>query len=161
MLTKSFLSEQSFRFTKCFIWKSSVQYHTDESEVPQSCPTLCNPMDSSLPCSSIHGILQARILEWVAISFSSRSAWPRDWTWVSCTAGRFFTIWTTREAHHTDIRQLIEICWIFTSWQLISYFRYYFYKRNEQATQYMSENLKIKFAYVIPCDLSLIILLVF
>ena len=70
-------------------------------------------MDSSLPCSSIHGILQARILEWVAISFSSRSAWPRDWTWVYCTAGRLFTIWTTREAHHTDIRQLIEICWIF------------------------------------------------
>ena len=41
-----------------------------ESEVAQSCPTLCDPMDCSLPGSSLHGILQARVLEWVAISFS-------------------------------------------------------------------------------------------
>ena len=54
------------------------------SEVAQSCPTLCNPMDCSLPGSSVHGIFQARILEWVAISFSSGSSWPRDQTWVSC-----------------------------------------------------------------------------
>ena len=45
--------------------------------------TLCNPMDSSLPGSSIHGIFLARVLEWVAISFSRLSSWPRDWTWVS------------------------------------------------------------------------------
>ena len=57
-----------------------------------------NPMDCSLPCSSIHGILQAGRLEWVAILFSKGSSWPRDWTCVSCTAGRFFTIWATREA---------------------------------------------------------------
>ena len=44
-----------------------------ESEVAQSCPTLCDPMDCSLPSSSIHGIFQARILEWVATSFSRRS----------------------------------------------------------------------------------------
>ena len=50
------------------------------------------------PGSSVHGILQARILEWFAIPFSSRFSWPRDWTWVSCIAGRFFTIWATREA---------------------------------------------------------------
>ena len=49
-----------------------------ESEVPQSCPTLYNPMDCSLPSSSVHGIFQARILEWVAISFSRRSSQPRD-----------------------------------------------------------------------------------
>ena len=47
-------------------------------EVAQSCPTLCDPMDCSLPGSSAHGILQARILEWVAISFSRRSSRPRD-----------------------------------------------------------------------------------
>ena len=52
----------------------------------------------NLPCSSVHGILQARILEWVAIPFSRGSSWPRDWTWVSCIAGRFFTIWGSREA---------------------------------------------------------------
>ena len=57
----------------------------------------CDPVDCSLPGSSVHGILQARILEWVAIPFS-RSSLPRDWTWVSCTTGRFFTIWATREA---------------------------------------------------------------
>ena len=49
-------------------------------------------MDCSPPGSSVHGILQARILEWVAISFSRGSSWPRDQTWVSCTVGRFFTI---------------------------------------------------------------------
>ena len=53
----------------------------------------------SLPGSSVHGILQARILEWVAIRFSRGISWPRDWTWVSWIAGRFFTIWATREAH--------------------------------------------------------------
>ena len=51
-------------------------------EVAQSCPTLCNPIDCSLPGSSIHRVLQARVLEWVAISFS-RSSQPRDWTRVS------------------------------------------------------------------------------
>ena len=56
----------------------------------QSCPTLCDPMDCSLPGSSVHGILQARILEWVAISFSRGSSQPRDQTRVSCIAGRFF-----------------------------------------------------------------------
>ena len=65
--------------------------------VAQSCPTLCNPMDCSLPRSSLHGISQARILEWVAISFSRLSSQPRDRSWVSCIAGRFFNIWATRE----------------------------------------------------------------
>ena len=51
--------------------------------VALSCPTLCDPMDCSLPGSSVHGILQARILEWVAISFSRGSSQPRDWTLVS------------------------------------------------------------------------------
>ena len=52
--------------------------YESESEVAQSCPTLCDPMDYSLPGSSVHGIFQARILEWVAISFSRRSSQPRD-----------------------------------------------------------------------------------
>ena len=58
--------------------------------VAQSCLTLCDPMDCSPPGSSVHGIFQARILEWVAISSSRGSFWPRDWTCVSCIAGRFF-----------------------------------------------------------------------
>ena len=52
----------------------------------------CNPMDYSLLGSSVHGILQARILEWVAISFSKGSSQPRDCTQVSCITGRFLTI---------------------------------------------------------------------
>ena len=60
--------------------------------VAQLCLTLYDPMDCSLPGSSIHGILQARILEWVAIPFSRASSQPRDQTLVSCSAGRFFTI---------------------------------------------------------------------
>ena len=62
------------------------------SEVAQSCPTLCSPVDYSLPGSSIHGIFQARILEWVTISFSRRSSRPRDRTWVSLIVGICFTV---------------------------------------------------------------------
>ena len=71
--------------------------------VTQPCPTLWDPIDRSPPDSSVHVILQARILEWVAISFSRLSSQPSDWTWVSHIAGRFFTVWTTREA-------LVYIC---------------------------------------------------
>ena len=65
--------------------------------VTQSCPTLCNPRDCSPPGSSAHGIIQARILEWVAIFFSRGSSRLRDRTWVSYLVGRFFTIWATRK----------------------------------------------------------------
>ena len=60
--------------------------------VTQSCLTLCDPVGRSPPGFSVHGILQARLLGWVAIPFSSRSSQPRDQTWVSLVAGRFFTI---------------------------------------------------------------------
>ena len=63
--------------------------------VSHSVLSLCDPMDYSLPGFSVHGILQARILKWVAISFSRGPSWPRDQTQVSCIAGRFFTIWAT------------------------------------------------------------------
>ena len=62
-----------------------------KSEVAQSCLTLCNPVDCSPPGSSVHGILQARILEWVAISFSRGSSWPRVQTWVSHIAADALT----------------------------------------------------------------------
>ena len=68
------------------------------AESLELCPTLCDPMDWSLPGSSVLGILQARILEWVAIRFSKGSSQPRDETWVSCLTGRFFTTCTTIEA---------------------------------------------------------------
>ena len=68
------------------------------SEVAQSCPTLCDPMDCSLPGSSAHGIFQARVQEWVAISFSRRSSWSRDRTCVPCISctGR----WILYHQHH-------------------------------------------------------------
>ena len=76
----------------------SENVHARYMLVSQLCPTLCDPMDYSLPGSSVHEILQARILEWVAIPSPRKSSLPRDQTWVSCIAGRFFTIWATREA---------------------------------------------------------------
>ena len=62
-------------------------------KVAQSCLTLCDPMDCR-----VHGILQARILEWIAFPFSRRSSQPRDWAQVSLIVGGFFTSWATREA---------------------------------------------------------------
>ena len=69
------------------------------SEVAQSCPTLCYPTDCSLLHSSVYGIFQARVLEWVAISFSRGSSWPRNRTQISHTVGRRFTSWATREVY--------------------------------------------------------------
>ena len=62
-----------------------------ESEVAQSYSTLCDPMDCSLPGSSVHGIFQARVLEWVAISFLQGILRLKDQTWISCLAGGFFS----------------------------------------------------------------------
>ena len=64
-------------------------------KVAQLCQTLWNPMDYTV---LVHGILQARILVWVAFPFSRGSSQPRNQTGVSCTAGRFFTNWAMREA---------------------------------------------------------------
>ena len=69
-----------------------------KSEVTQTCPTLCDSVDCSPPGFSIHGVFQARMLEWVAISFSRGSSLPRDRTQVSCIEGRCFTLRATWEA---------------------------------------------------------------
>ena len=101
-------------------------------KVTQSCLTLCNLMDCSLPGSSVHGILQARVLEWVAISFSRGSSRPRDRTQVSCIAGRFFTNWANREARgrtqrspypspsNSEVGEQIRCCihWTIIHWTL-------------------------------------------
>ena len=63
------------------------------------------PIHCSPPGYSVHGILQARILEWVVIPFSKGFSQPRDWTWVSHIAGRFFTIWATRE----DPKKIVQL----------------------------------------------------
>ena len=88
----------SFNTGEIWLWVHEIPpFGKYLCEDAQSCPTLCNPMDCSPPGSSVHGILQARVLEWVAISFSRSSSWLRDRTRVSCTVGRRFTTWATRE----------------------------------------------------------------
>ena len=79
----------------------------------QCCLTLCHPVVCSLLSFSVHGVFQARILEWVAISSSRGSFLPKDWTHlscVSCIVGRFFIAWAIREAqqYHTSIIKVIR-----------------------------------------------------
>ena len=81
----------------------------------QSCPILC---DCSPPSSSVQGILQARILEWVAIPFSRGSSWPRDRAWVSCLACSFFTVWATGEA--------VTVFFVIHSWHLFFFHAFFF-----------------------------------
>ena len=89
------------------------------NEVAQSCPTLCDPIGCSLPGSSVHGIFQAIVLKWIAISFSRGSSWPRDQTQVCRTVDRRFTVWATREVPYlasnspASIRTLIKLQFLF------------------------------------------------
>ena len=99
------LKRLSSRSSSMPVWEQEVYgklllyFHFEwVSEVTQSCPTLCDPLDCSPPGSLVHGIFQAWILEWGAISFSRGSSQPRDWTQVSRVVGRCFTVWATREA---------------------------------------------------------------
>ena len=84
----------------------------------KSCPTLCDPMDCSGSGSSIHGIFQARVLEWIAISFSRGSSWPRNQTRVSHIAGRCFTVWATREVIKNLASKITR--WLFWGASLLS-----------------------------------------
>ena len=85
---------------KSGVWGSIWTYECQrESEAAQSCLTLCDPTDCSLSGSSVHGIFKARVLEWIAISFSRGYFWPRNRTRVSCFAGRGFTVWVPRKAN--------------------------------------------------------------
>ena len=81
---------------KCVNFCYTAKWFNYRGLVTKSCSTLGNPINSSLPGSSAHGILQTRILEWVVIRVSWGSSRPRGWTQVSHIAGRFFTIWATR-----------------------------------------------------------------
>ena len=74
----------------------------------QSCLTLCDPMDYSSPGFSVHGIFQARIVEWVVISFSMESSQLRDWTWVSCIAGRYMRFKTVNYYFDRNDRKFLK-----------------------------------------------------
>ena len=88
----------SFSFFESTVHLRLCKMVYNESVSRSVCPTLCDPVDCRPPGSSVHGFLQARILEWVDIPFSRGSSQPRDWTQVSCIAGGFLTIRATREA---------------------------------------------------------------
>ena len=92
------------------------------NEVSRSCPTLCDTIDCSLPGSSVRGIFQAIVLEWIAISFSRGSSQPRARTRVSLIVDRRFTVWATREAnvvfksqHQLMYRASTDLKWPFRS----------------------------------------------
>ena len=89
--------------------------------VAQLCPTFCHPMDCRPPAFSDHGILQEKILQWVAIPFSGHSSQTRDRTQVSCIAGRFFTIWATRGTHSNQYRLKLS-CYLNQSLYFSVYF---------------------------------------
>ena len=87
---------KNYVHTKTCVWMDISALSVQFSSIAQSCPTLFDPMGCSLSGSSIHGIFQVRVLEW--ISFSRGPSRPRNRTQVSCIAGRCFTVWATREA---------------------------------------------------------------
>ena len=104
-----------------------------------SCIWLCDPMDCSLPGSSVYGIFQARILEWVAISFSRKSSQPRDWTLVSRIVGRHFAIWATREVQGGEKDKLF-----FSTFLSLPHIKLFFFKpgANDYTTKQLSLNSK-------------------
>ena len=93
-----------------------------ESEVAQSCPIVCVPMDCSPPGCSIHGIFQMRVLEWTAISFSRGSSWPRDQTQTSCIAGRCFTALPSESRFYEQPSSLtwitLRVSFLFFDWTM-------------------------------------------
>ena len=95
------LTQSPLYILEFYISTDSIKYEVKifvKVLVTQSCLILCViPMDYSLSVSPVHGILQAWVLEWIAILFFKGSSWPRDQTWVYCIAGKFFTIWATKE----------------------------------------------------------------
>ena len=105
-----------FTFIKKLLVLHFLPQSKSESEVAQLCPTLCNPVDSRLPGSSIHENFQARILEWVSISFSRGSSQPRDQnqdqTWVSSIAGRLFIVWATRGSYKNSAIRVVSSAYL-------------------------------------------------
>ena len=101
--------------------------------VAQLCPTLCSPMHCSPLCYSVHWILQARILEWIAIPFSRGSSPPRDRTQISRVTGRFLTIWATGK---TYLKSIILFYYIHRVVQPLPQSNFRTFSSSPQKTQY-------------------------
>ena len=116
MLLTGFHSAKRVTFTYCYTYEYVISYGRSESKSRSVVSILWDPIDYR-----VHGILQARTLEWVAIPFFRRSSQPSDRTQVSCIAGGFFTSWATREAHEYWVGSLSQ--WIFptqeSNWGLL------------------------------------------
>ena len=100
--TAAYQAPLSMGFSRQEYWSG---VHCLLPQLLQSCPILCSPVDCSPPSSSVHGILLARILEWIVMPSSWGFSQPREWTHVSCIsciAGRFFICWATWEAPYTS-----------------------------------------------------------
>ena len=95
----NFCCLETLRFQNCLLLKHNIAYPAYyvacACSVAELCPTLCNPMDLSLPGSSVHGVFQARVLQWGAISYPRGSSWPRDQNCVSCINRRILYQCTT------------------------------------------------------------------
>ena len=122
----------------------------------QSCLTLCDPTVCSQPGSSVHGILQARILEWVSIPFSRGSSWPRDWTQVSYIASRFSTTWATGEAHYKQFRDIVIFRSIsfFLMTPLVHFYLKYL-RRQNQNKQHSSSMRSVSLYITVSTELIL------
>ena len=117
------------------------------------CLTLCNPMDCSLPGSTIHGILQARILEWVAISFSRGSSWGRDWTCVSCALQEDFYLlsWRWGACFLLFIVQLLSHIWLFATLWTLALQASLSFTVSRSFLRLMSIESVMLFKHLIPC----------
>ena len=107
-------------------YQSDTMTNSKMKSAGHSVLSLCNPMDHRLPGSSVHGILQARLLEWITISFSRVPSWPRDWTWVSCIKGRFFTFWPTQIYSWIKISAMLFVDCLLKADPLMSFNSYIF-----------------------------------
>ena len=109
-------SSLSFHFVNSFLHREKLLSFAVVLCYTKTCLTLCNAMDCSLPGSSVHGILWARISEWIAIPFSRGFSQPKDRIWVSCIAGGFSTAWATKEATSLTQSNLFTMAFLSLAW---------------------------------------------
>ena len=112
------------------------------------------PVDCSPPSSSVHGILQARILQYVAISFSRASSWPKNQTRVSCIAHGFFTNWAMREAH---IDMWYLLLYLNINYHIITYLLKLFWSKDHHLSLAIIQGISHWFSMSILCPLKFIL----
>jgi len=139
---------------------SSISLHCSLkkwSEFAQLCPTFCDPMDCSLPGFSVHGIFQARVLEWVAISFSKGSSQAGDWTRVSNIAGRCFTLWAIALCVHLRRCSCLSLLFSGTLYSIVIFFPFSFVFHFSYLLSYLQGLFKhFAFLHFFSCRMVLV-----